>query len=208
MISTNNIRFAYPAIQFHFPDISCKAGDTLMITGSSGTGKTTLLHLLGGLLKPRSGAITIGETDITNLSARKSDKFRGQRIGIIFQQPHFVASLNVKDNLLLAPYLANKSVKENRADELLNQLGISEQQYKKTYTLSQGQQQRVSIARALMNNPALILADEPTSSLDDGNCIKVAELLQHQAKQANAALVIVTHDQRLKQIFHQTVHLS
>lgn len=209
MLKTKSVHFSYTStVSFQFPDMYCNAGETLLITGASGTGKTTLLHLLGGLLIPESGAVYINDIDIAKLGSGKSDTFRGRHIGIIFQQPHFVASLSVKENLLLASYLANQKLKANRADELLHQLGIAEQQNKKTYNLSQGQQQRVSIARALMNNPALILADEPTSSLDDENCIKVAELLGHQAKQANAALVIVTHDQRLKQIFHQTLNLS
>lgn len=208
MLSSSQLGFSYNAgTQFLFPEISCQPTETLLITGSSGKGKTTLLHLLGGLLKPVTGNIFIGETDITKLNAGKLDKFRGKRIGIIFQQPHFVASLSVIDNLLLAPFLSGATIKKDRANELLAQLNILEQAGKKPSKLSQGQQQRVSIARALMNNPAMVLADEPTSSLDDDNCIKVAELLQQQAKISNAALVIVTHDQRLKQIFHQTLNL-
>ncbi|MGC4234805.1 MAG: ATP-binding cassette domain-containing protein [Niabella sp.] len=207
MLQTNNIQFSYPAVQFRFPDIQCKAGDILLIAGPSGKGKTTLLHLLAGLLKPQSGNIYIDGTDITALHAGSLDKFRGQKTGIIFQQPHFVASLSVMDNLLLSPYLAGIKVNKNRAKELLVQLNITEQTNKKPSRLSQGQLQRVSIARALMNNPAVILADEPTSSLDDENCYKVATLLQEQAAITNAALVIVTHDQRLKQLFHQKIEL-
>lgn len=208
MLSSSQLGFSYNAgTQFLFPAISCQPTETLLITGSSGKGKTTLLHLLAGILKPDTGNILIGETDLTKLNARKLDKFRGKRIGIIFQQPHFVASLSVIDNLLLAPFFSGTAIKKDRANELLYHLDISEQVDKKPSKLSQGQQQRVSIARALMNNPAIVLADEPTSSLDDDNCIKVAALLQQQAKISNAALVIVTHDQRLKQIFHQTVNL-
>ena len=208
MLKTENIQFAYPAIQFQFPDIGCKTGEVLVITGSSGKGKTTLLHLLAGILKPSTGAIRIDETDITNLKARQLDQFRGQHIGIVFQQPHFIASLSVIENLMLAPYFSGSAIKNGRAKELLAHLQISEQATKKPSRLSQGQQQRVSIARALMNNPALILADEPTSSLDDENCAIVANLLKEQAQMANAALVIVTHDQRLKNIFHKSIHLS
>ncbi|HMR81858.1 MAG TPA: ATP-binding cassette domain-containing protein [Niabella sp.] len=207
MLQTNNIQFSYPAVQFRFPDIQCKAGDILLITGSSGKGKTTLLHLLAGLLKPQSGHIYIDGTDITALHAGSLDKFRGQKTGIIFQQSHFVASLSVIENLLLAPYLTGIKTNKERAKELLTQLNIAEQANKKPSRLSQGQLQRASIARALMNNPAVILADEPTSSLDDENCHKVATLLQEQAAITNAALVIVTHDQRLKQLFHQKIEL-
>lgn len=208
MLQTKNIHFSYPGIQFQFPDINCVAGEVILVTGSSGKGKTTLLHLLSGLLKPTNGTIKIGETDITQLNAGRLDTFRGNNIGIIFQQPHFVASLSLVENLLLAPYFSGNTVKKDRVNELLYQLNITDQATKKPSKLSQGQQQRASIARALMNSPAVVLADEPTSSLDDHNCIKVAELLQQQANITNTALVIVTHDQRLKQIFHQTVHLS
>ncbi|GAB3414110.1 ABC transporter ATP-binding protein [Niabella aquatica] len=207
MLQTNNIQFSYPSVQFRFPDIRCSAGNILLVTGSSGKGKTTLLHLLAGLLKPESGSIYIGKTDITALSAGALDKFRGQKTGIIFQQPHLVASLSVMDNLLLSPYLAGIQTNKNRAKELLAQLNIAEQANKKPSHLSQGQLQRASIARALMNAPVLVLADEPTSSLDDENCHKVARLLREQAAMSNAALVIVTHDQRLKQIFHQKIEL-
>lgn len=207
MLQTNNIEFSYPAVPFQFPDIRCKAGDILLVTGSSGKGKTTLLHLLAGFLKPESGNIYIDGKDITTLSAGALDKFRGQKTGIIFQQPHFVASLSMMDNLLLSPYLAGIKINRNRAKELLVQLNIIEQANKKPSRLSQGQLQRAAIARALMNNPMVVLADEPTSSLDDENCYKVAMLLQEQAAMANAALIIVTHDQRLKQIFHQKIEL-
>lgn len=207
MLHTENIQFAYPAIQFIFPDISCKAGEAVLVTGSSGKGKTTLLHLLAGILRPSAGAIVVNETDITKLKDRRLDKFRGQHIGIVFQQPHFIASLSVVENMLLAPYFSDTAIKKDKVTGLLSQLQVAEQAGKKPSTLSQGQQQRVSIARALMNNPQLILADEPTSSLDDENCAIVATLLKEQAQMANAALVIVTHDQRLKSIFNRTIHL-
>ncbi|MFT3901949.1 MAG: ATP-binding cassette domain-containing protein [Niabella sp.] len=207
MLQTNNIQFSYPALHFRFPDIRCLSDDILLVTGSSGKGKTTLLHLLAGLLRPKSGNIYIDETDIAVLHAGALDKFRGQKIGIIFQQAHFVASLSVMDNLLLAPCLAGIKPNKSRAKDLLAQLDIAEQANKKPSLLSQGQLQRASIARALMNNPVLVLADEPTSSLDDENCHKVAMLLKEQARMANAALVIVTHDQRLKQIFQSKIEL-
>ncbi len=207
MLHTKNIQFSYPAVQFSFPDIICQSGEVLLITGSSGRGKTTLLHLLGGLLKPEKGNIFIGETDITALRSGWMDKFRGQNIGIIFQQAHFVASLSTIENLLLSAYLSGRKKDTGKARKLLSQLNITGQANKKPAQLSQGQLQRAAIARALMNNPALVLADEPTSSLDDENCHKVALLLQEQAAIANAALVIVTHDQRLKQVFHRKIEL-
>ncbi|MEP6713318.1 MAG: ATP-binding cassette domain-containing protein, partial [Ferruginibacter sp.] len=177
-------------------------------TGSSGKGKTTLLHLLAGILKPTTGSININDTDITTLKSKKLDHYRGQHIGMVFQQSHFVASLSVLDNVVLAQYLSGRKKDGKQALALLNSLGIASQQNKKPSQLSIGQQQRVSIARALVNNPAVLLADEPTSSLDDENCFAVAQLLKQQAVQFNTALVIVTHDSRLKNLFHQSIALS
>lgn len=208
MIESKNLTFSYPGLPFHFPDISCKKGEVLLVRGSSGKGKTTLLHLLGGLQQPTSGTISINGTTITALSTMKLDQFRGAQIGIIFQQPHFVASLNILQNLELASSLANKKIDTVKAKQLLAQLVIEDQAFKKPSKLSQGQLQRASIARALMNQPSLLLADEPTSSLDDANCEAVASLLAEQAAKNNAALIIVTHDQRLKQLFHQSIELT
>lgn len=209
MLLSSQLGFLYNAdTQFLFPAISCQPTETLLITGSSGKGKTTLLHLLAGILKPKSGAIKINNADICLLTGKKLDSFRGQHIGIIFQQSHFVASLSVLENILLAQYLSGRKKDELQAKQLLTDLDVSSQQNKKPTQLSIGQQQRVSIARALINKPNLLLADEPTSSLDDENCLIVAELLQQQAKQFNTALIIVTHDNRLKNIFHQSIHLS
>ena len=208
MIESKNLTFSYPGLPFAFPDISCAKGDVLLVTGSSGKGKTTLLHLLGGLQPPTTGSVSIDGINITSLSTTQLDQFRGTHIGMIFQQPHFIASLNILQNLRLAPSLANQKIDTDKAKQLLEQLGIADQAFKKPAQLSQGQLQRASIARALMNQPALLLADEPTSSLDDANCEIVANLLANQAAKNNAALIIVTHDLRLKQLFHQTIELS
>lgn len=209
MLVSSSISFSYQdSTSFNFPNVQCPGSDALLITGASGKGKTTLLHLLAGILKPTMGSIKINEKDICTMKGRTLDTFRGQNIGIIFQQAHFVASINMLENILLAQYLSGKKKDENLAKELLYNLGVYSQINKKPAQLSIGQKQRVSIARALINKPNLLLADEPTSSLDDENCSIVAELLQQQAKQFNTALVIVTHDNRLKNIFHQSLHLT
>lgn len=209
MLKTKDVHFSYSEkVSFHFPDIYCPVGDALLITGASGKGKTTLLHLLAGILTPTSGEIKIGDTNIAGLSGKKLDAFRGKKIGIVFQQSHFVQSLTVLENILLAAWLSGNRLNPERANTLLDKLNMADQAGKRTAKLSQGQQQRVSIARAVMNYPSLILADEPTSSLDDEHCIKVAILLREQAMSANAALVIVTHDQRLKDIFQRMIQLT
>jgi putative ABC transport system ATP-binding protein len=178
-----------------------------LILGQSGKGKTTLLHLMALLLRPQSGQVMINGKDITPLSVADAAAVRASQIGIVYQRPHFVSSLNVMDNVLLPNYLAQKYQDKNHARQLAEQLGFAEHLSKKTHQLSQGEQQRVSIARALMNNPAVILADEPTSNLDDNNCQKVVELLKNQSEQIGASLVVVTHDQRLKDVFSNQVKL-
>jgi len=208
MISTQNIRFEYnPATVFEFPDLHCADGETLLVTGLSGTGKTTLLHLLAGLLTPKSGGIIVQNTDLARLTGRSLDQFRGRHIGVVFQQPHFMASLSVLDNLLLAGWLPTGHKNPAKAKALLDRLGIGEQAAKKTAQLSVGQQQRAAIARALMNDPQVLLADEPTSNLDDENCRLVAELLREQAQLAGSSLVVVTHDQRLKSLYPNNITL-
>ena len=202
MISTKNITFSYNKDQnFIMPDLFCQAGSTILVTGNSGKGKTTYLHILAGMLQPNSGEILIDNTDFTNLKGSKADKFRGKNIGVVFQKSHFIASLSVLENLEMASWLASGKKHTKRAKELLNKLDILEQAHKQPSQLSVGQQQRVSIARALMNEPKVLLADEPTSSLDDKNADNVIELLESLSKEYKAALIIVTHDSRIKAKF-------
>ena len=208
MISCQNLTFSYsPQKRFTFPDITCADREALLILGQSGRGKTTLLHLMALLLRPEGGSVMIGDKDITPLSVAEAAAVRASQIGIIYQKPHFVSSLSVLENVLLPNYLAQKFQDKDRARALAEQLGFAEHLSKKTHQLSQGEQQRVSIARALMNNPAVILADEPTSSLDDDNCGKVITLLKNQSEQIGASLVVVTHDQRLKDVVSNQVQL-
>jgi len=202
MISTKNITFSYNKDQtFIMPDLYCEAGSTILVTGNSGKGKTTYLHILAGLLQPKSGEIHIDKKEITHLKGSKADKFRGKNIGVVFQKSHFIASLSVLENLEMASWLASGKKHKARAKELLQKLDISEQAHKLPSQLSVGQQQRVSIARALMNEPKVLLADEPTSSLDDKNADNVIELLENLSKEYKTALIIVTHDSRIKQKF-------
>jgi len=207
MITTKNVYFSYPNIEFNFPDLECKAGETLLITGKSGMGKTTFLHILSGILKPKSGNITIDKVAVEKLSNRKLDRFRGNNIGLVLQQSHFIASLSVFDNLLLASWLSDKKKKQEKATSLLQQLGLENQTHKNPAELSVGQQQRVSIARALINQPKVLLADEPTSSLDDENADIVSNLLSELSRENQASLIIVTHDQRLKKKFKNRIDL-
>lgn len=209
MIQTKDVSFSYNAdTTFRFPDFRLDKGKALLITGGSGKGKTTLLHLLGGLLKPSGGGVLINEINITMLGEKRLDRFRGKNIGMVLQKSYFVEALSVLENIELAAWLATGEKATNEIYSLLEQLGLSDQSHKLPSQLSIGQQQRASIARALVNRPQLLLADEPTSSLDDENALIVAALLEELSKSYGAALVIVTHDQRLKNHFTNQIELS
>lgn len=209
MIQTKNITFSYSGTTvFQFPDISCQEGETCLITGGSGKGKTTLLHILGGLLRAASGEVVVNKTNIELLSERKLDYFRGKNIGLVLQENHFIEAFTVLENVMLASWLASGKKAKDKATSLLEHLDLKEQLHKLPSQLSVGQQQRVSIARALINEPKVVLADEPTSSLDDENAFKVADLLEKLAQEYKTALVIVTHDSRLKERFTHQILLS
>ena len=144
---------------------------------------------------------------MTKLSTRELDLFRGRHIGLVFQRSHFVSSLTVGDNLRLSQYLAGEPQNQERIESILNRLKLGDKLRQKTQKLSVGEQQRVAIARAVLNDPDVILADEPTSALDDTNAAEVMNLLEEEAQQAKAALIIVTHDKRLKDRITQRVEL-
>lgn len=209
MLRTQDLTYFYDARHvLRFPDMHCAAGEHWLLLGQSGSGKTTLLHLLGGLLSPRSGFVEVANTRLNHLSASALDHFRGQHIGIIFQQPHFVQSLTVEENLLLAQQLAGFRPERRRAAELLAHLHIGHKSHARPNRLSQGEQQRLAIARAIINRPRLVLADEPTSALDDHNCEEVLALLEREAGEVGATLLIVTHDGRLKDRFQHRILLQ
>ena len=206
MIETKSLKFSYDGkFVFEFPNIKLKNGENLLILGNSGIGKSTLLHNLAGIMTPQSGSIKIFGNDISKFSEIEIDKFRGENIGIIFQRPHFVNSLTVKENLQLAKYLGKNL--EGDIKETLRSLKILDKIDKKPNDLSQGEKQRVSIAIAIINSPKLILADEPTSSLDDSNCNNVINILKEQASKKNAQLIVITHDSRLKKHFKTSLQL-
>lgn len=208
MLLAKNISVTYPnGHSISFPEINIKEEDSVLILGKSGCGKTTILHILAGLLKPQKGEILINNTPLNKIKGTELDKFRGKEIGIIFQTTHFINSLTVKENLFLAQTLAGNKKDLNKINSLLQELDILEKLNAKIKELSQGQKQRVSIARALINSPKLILADEPTSALDDENCNTVISLLKEQAKKHKATLVIVTHDNRLSNSFKNKITL-
>ena len=199
MISVTNLAYQYRGAQkITFSDFRIEDASQWLLLGDSGSGKTTLLHLIGGLLKSQQGTIEVLGTDITKLSEAELDRYRGLHFGFVFQKNHLIRALTVKQNLLVAPFFGGLSQDMKVVDSVLNQLGLFEKRNSSIDRLSQGQAQRVGIARALLNRPAVIIADEPTSALDDKNCEKVIRLLLETTRQQNASLIVATHDQRVK----------
>ncbi|MCK0108595.1 ATP-binding cassette domain-containing protein [Flavobacteriaceae bacterium S0825] len=208
MLKTVDVTFSYTKeSSFNFPDIELTSSQSLLILGKSGIGKTTLLHLLAGILSPDNGNIFINDTNITSIGSKKLDAFRGRHIGIVFQNTIAVSSLTVYENLQARLYFSGISKQKEAIENILNQLDLVSVKNQKPNTLSTGQLQRLGIALGVIHKPDIILADEPTSSLDDENCELVIDLLKSQAKKSNANLIIITHDQRIKNSFTNTIVL-
>lgn len=184
-----------------FKDWEIAEREQWLLLGDSGSGKTTLINIISGLLQPSGGKVLIKDTDIYLLKGKDRDHFRGQHIGIIFQKPHLIKSLTVLENLLIAQSFALLPEDKTRIDEVLESLGIEQKKNAYPNELSYGQLQRVSIARAVINKPTLLIADEPTSSLDDRNADIAIKLLAEQSRINGSTLIVSTHDQRVKDSF-------
>ncbi len=186
--------------------LQVEAGQPVLIRGASGSGKSTLLAILAGLLLPSRGELRVGEVNVISLSAAQRDRWRGQTLGFMPQQPHLLSSLTVMQNLRLAQRYATP---QRHADlpALLDALGIADLPRRYPDQLSWGQRQRVALARALANRPTLLLADEPTSALDDDNAEIVARLLVEHTQRVQATLVVATHDARITPWFAREVRL-
>jgi len=179
--------------------LSLEAGASCAVLGPSGCGKSTLMHLVAGLLSPAQGRVLVAGQDIHALQGSDRDRFRGAQIGIVFQRLHLLPSLTLRQNLLLAGRLGESAEANARIDALLSALGLDHLANARPSALSQGERQRAAIARAVIHRPALVLADEPTSSLDDANTARVMELLLEQTRACGAALLVVTHDLRVRE---------
>lgn len=196
------------ALPLVFPDLSISSDSRLLLLGPSGSGKTTLLSVLAGLLPPTEGDVFLEGQNFYAQSGVTRDRIRGQSLGFIFQTLHLLPSLSVAQNVMLAADMAKVPVESGRLETLLTRLGLADKARRKPNALSQGEQQRVAIARAVLLRPKLLIADEPTSALDDENTEKVVTLLQDQATETGAALLIATHDTRLKDQFGTVVSLQ
>jgi putative ABC transport system ATP-binding protein len=192
VFSLREVRHRYGAREvLRLERFAAAQGEKWLVLGPSGAGKSTLLHILAGLLRPTSGTVEVARP-----------------IGIVPQKLHLIASLNVEQNLLLAQYMAGAKQEPARAAQVLAGVGLADRARSRPHQLSHGQAQRVAVARAVMNRPQLLIADEPTSNLDDAHCAAALDLLETQAAECGATLVIATHDARAKPRFEHRLELG
>jgi ABC-type lipoprotein export system ATPase subunit len=204
----NALQYRYPSgTNLAFAEFSCRQGDDMLLLGQSGSGKTTLLHLLAGILSAAHGEILYGNENLAAMKPSEKDAFRGKNIGMIFQKNYFIEGITVLENLRAACRLSGNHADTAWLEDLMKQLGIARLSGKKPSELSEGEQQRFSIARALANKPLWVLADEPTSSLDDANCENFVNLMKKDYSGIPVSWIIATHDNRLKQYFNHIYQL-
>ena len=214
MIQISHLKFSYPEGDFHLDieSLSIESGSSVAVIGPSGTGKTTLMNLISGVIRPDSGMVITHETKISLLDDAKRRDFRIQQIGMIFQEFELLEYLNVRDNILL-PYRVNRELRlgaevRERARSLAGRVGIDDKLSRPVDRLSQGERQRVAICRALLPEPVLILADEPTGNLDPTTRTRVLDILFEFAADAGSTLLTVTHDHGLLDLFDQTIDVA
>ena len=211
MIAISDLLFRYPEGEFELnvPKLEVATGETVAVIGPSGSGKTTLLHLMAGIRLPQEGKVVTDEVAVTDLDDGDRRDFRIRRIGMVFQEFELLEYLTVLDNILL-PYRINGSLKldrtvRRRAAELAEQVGLADKLNRLSTRLSHGEKQRVAVCRALIADPVLLLADEPTGNLDPNNTQKVLDVLLEAADVTGATLVTVTHDHDLLPKFDRHV---
>ena len=190
-------------------DLHIDKGEVVSIVGPSGAGKTTLLQIIGTLDKPDAGTVHIDGIDVTTLSQKKLSDFRNQHIGFVFQFHQLLPEFTAIENIMIPAFIAGKSHAEakQRAQELLEFMGLTDRASHKPAELSGGEKQRIAVARALVNNPAVILADEPSGSLDSKNKAELHQLFFDLRDRYGQTFVIVTHDESLAAITDRTIHL-
>ena len=211
MIDIKNITKSFGNLQvLKGIDLHINKGEVVSIVGPSGAGKTTLLQIIGTLDKPDAGTICIDGIDVSSLSTRKLSDFRNQHIGFVFQFHQLLPEFTALENIMIPAYIAGKSNSEakQRALELLEFMGLSDRAHHKPAELSGGEKQRVAVARALVNKPAVILADEPSGSLDSKNKAELHQLFFDLRDKLGQTFVIVTHDEGLAAITDRTIHMK
>jgi len=190
-------------------DLDVERDEIVALVGPSGSGKTTLCSIAGGLLTPTGGEVVVGGEDISEYSPKELTTFRQTKVGFVFQSVNLVPFLTARENLLVVDELGSRTGRaaRERADQLLEELGLTDRQKNLPAQLSGGQRQRVAIGRALMNDPELVLFDEPTSSLDTQLGEQVMELIRREMKDRGTAAVVVTHDDRMAHYCDRVVHI-
>lgn len=191
-------------------DLSIERGEVVSIVGPSGAGKTTLLQIMGGLDKADSGSVEVDGVELNGLNSSAISKFRNERVGFVFQFHQLFPEFTAEENVMIPALIAGRKKNEarKRAAELLDFLGLSERSHHKPAELSGGEKQRVAVARALMNNPSVVLADEPSGSLDTKNKAELHQLFFDLRDKLGQTFVIVTHDEQLAAITDRTIHIN
>lgn len=211
MLSAKNIHKRYGPVEvLKGVDITINAGEIVSIVGPSGSGKSTLLHILGTLDKPDQGEVFLHNDNITSLEGDKLARFRNLRIGFVFQFHHLLPEFSALENVCIPGWLSsrNKNEVQQRAEQLLNILGLGQRLQNKPNQLSGGEQQRVAVARALINQPSIVFADEPTGNLDTANAKELHQLFFDLRKQFNQTFLIVTHNEELAQLSDRTLTMK
>ncbi len=214
MIEVNNVTFGYRVGDFRIaiPKLGVEAGEKVAVIGPSGRGKTTLLHLLAGVLVPSVGRIAVDGTDVSSLSREDRQDYRALRMGMVFQEFELLAYLDVIDNVLLpyriSPVLTLDDEARERAESLVQELGLDGKQRRYPRHLSQGERQRIAVCRALVTRPTIILGDEPTGNLDPDNRDHIMDTLWRYSDTTEAPLVVVTHDHELLDRFDRTIDVT
>lgn len=211
MLQAQQITKKYGSLQvLKGVDISVSKGEIVSIVGSSGAGKSTLLHILGTLDLPDSGTITLENERVDQLTGKKLAAFRNKNIGFVFQFHHLLPEFNAIENVCIPGWIAGRKKKEvySRAGELLEALGLAGRLDNKPQQLSGGEQQRVAVARALINQPAIVFADEPTGNLDSANAKELHDLFLHLRKEFDQTFLIVTHNEELAALSDRTLHMK
>ena len=210
MITISNITKSFGSLQvLKGIDLHINKGEIVSIVGPSGAGKTTLLQIIGTLDRPDTGSVCVDGIDTSRLSTKKLSDFRNQHLGFVFQFHQLLPEFTAIENIMIPAYIAGVSPKQakKRAKELLDFMGLADRATHKPNELSGGEKQRVAVARALVNSPAVILADEPSGSLDSKNKAELHQLFFDLRDQFGQTFVIVTHDEALAQITDRTIHL-
>ena len=211
MITAKNIHYSYDNLKvLKGVDLNIEKGEFVSIIGASGAGKTTLLQLLGTLDKIQEGSLTINGKDTKNLSEKEVAKFRNQEVGFVFQFHNLLNEFTALENICLPAYLNGTTKKdaEKKGLELLNLLGLSNRSKHKPDELSGGEKQRIAVARALINSPSIILADEPSGNLDSKNAAELHQLFLKLNKEKSQTIVVITHNKELAKLTHKTLEIK